>query len=136
MISTLLHFLKDVDLSIAVSDISGAQFVFQHLAWPQPAPVRRHDGSEAKGIVDDNSRREMACPEDRLVALAGVASELSKIRGETYIAGTWGRCSLRHLGFQSAGMSSKDKAGVSTRTPEHAMYTSPSWSWAEWSFDS
>ncbi|KAI0551728.1 heterokaryon incompatibility protein-domain-containing protein [Xylaria curta] len=79
-------------------------------------------------IVQEYSRRNLSFFTDRLPALAGIASELSAIYGERYLAGFWETSIIRHLGWKSHwylddgplfnGISKEEPAGV------------PSWSWA------
>ncbi|KAI1734989.1 heterokaryon incompatibility protein-domain-containing protein [Xylaria scruposa] len=84
-------------------------------------------------IVEEYSRRDLSFFTDRLPALAGIASELSAIYGERYLAGFWETSIVRHLGWTRSvnflqhsplfnGISDKEPAGV------------PSWSWASMPF--
>lgn len=73
-----------------------------------------------KKLVEQFSRREITKPEDRLPALAGIASELSIFWDDEYLAGTWKKCLQKCL--------------VWSRAPRCAPYfspstTAPSWSW-------
>jgi hypothetical protein len=73
-------------------------------------------------LVDNYSSRELTIFEDRLPALAGIASELQNIWKDTYLAGMWQNCLIRQLGWQRNDYILKDLP------PE--PFRSPSWSWA------
>jgi len=73
-------------------------------------------------VVENYSRRKLTDLEDRLPALAGIASELQKLWDDQYIAGMWRRCLVRHLGWYLSHPSGEEIRQV-------VSYTSPGWSW-------
>ncbi len=73
------------------------------------------------GIVEDYTRRDLAFPEDKLVAIAGLARRAQRILGGDYLAGLWKNRIHIGLAWQIP------KEMVATRAP---IYRAPSWSWA------
>ncbi|KAF2796295.1 HET-domain-containing protein [Melanomma pulvis-pyrius CBS 109.77] len=73
-------------------------------------------------VVDTFAGRELTVFEDRLPALAGIASELQNIWKDTYLAGMWQSFLIRQLGWQRNDYILEDLP------PE--PYRSPGWSWA------
>ncbi|KAK5192909.1 hypothetical protein LTR99_010724 [Exophiala xenobiotica] len=73
------------------------------------------------GIVEDYTRRDLAFPEDKLVAIAGLARRAQQILGGDYLAGLWKNRFHIGLAWQIP------KEMVATRAP---VYRAPSWSWA------
>lgn len=62
--------------------------------------------------------------DDRLPAIAGIASEFHRITGDTYIAGLWRSSLSKDLLWRCAYMSASD---TGSRT---FKYNAPTWSWA------
>ncbi|KAK5219554.1 hypothetical protein LTR72_007938 [Exophiala xenobiotica] len=73
------------------------------------------------GIVEDYTRRDLAFPEDKLVAIAGLARRAQQILGGDFLAGLWKNRFHIGLAWQIP------KEMVATRAP---VYRAPSWSWA------
>ncbi|KAE9367909.1 HET-domain-containing protein [Stipitochalara longipes BDJ] len=71
-----------------------------------------------EAIVEDYSSRELTVPQDRLPAIAGIASELARLWEDTSLAGMWKKCLVKHLAWERVG-----------RYPE-TKNIAPSWSWA------
>lgn len=72
-------------------------------------------------IVMNYSARHLTRQEDRLPALAGLASELQKVWKDSYLAGMWRNCLVAQLGW------------LGTQRHQSRMkdpYIAPSWSWA------
>jgi hypothetical protein len=84
-------------------------------------------------MINEYSRRDMKFFQDRLVALAGVASELAKSWNDTYLAGLWRRTVVEQLGWyrtelpQPFGISQTCQWKISYNCPLPAC--SPTWSW-------
>ncbi len=90
-----------------------------------------------RGIIKDYSRREITFPEDRLPAISGIVSELTKVWQDEYFAGMWKRCFIQHLGWSSPCPIRLYKTTIDNH-PRWATYVSPpllrpvqapSWSW-------
>jgi hypothetical protein len=75
-----------------------------------------HQRKTWNSLVQNYSRRKLTRFEDRLPALAGIASELQRVWGDKYIAGLWQRNLVSQLGWRHVG-------GLCT------PYRSPGWSW-------
>jgi Heterokaryon incompatibility protein (HET) len=106
-------------------------FYFSTLGYQLPASMssgRKGHHSEIprlqsriwRELVDNYSSRELTILEDRLPALAGIASELQNIWKDTYLAGMWQNCLIRQLGWQRTYI----------KDPPPEPFRSPSWSWA------
>ena len=73
-------------------------------------------------LVQNYSGRACTFPEDRMVALAGIARELGDYFGDFYLAGMWGKCLVELLGwFRKTDPSNSDQMG--------GLSSVPSWSW-------
>ena len=87
-------------------------------------------------VMEDYSRRDITFPEDRLPALAGVASALQKIWKDDYLAGMWNKLLIRHLGWHSAPAPSvkatPDTDFLNLHLPAKDQYRSPSWTWTSY----
>lgn len=84
-------------------------------------------------VVGDYSGRDVTFAEDRLPALAGIASELQKVWKDGYSAGMWWGCLVRHLGWGNDAddmAPSQDADSVHLHLPTGGEYHSPGWSWA------
>jgi hypothetical protein len=84
-----------------------------------------------KQIIDEYSQRNLTLFDDRLPALAGIATELAKSWNDVYLAGFWKKTIIQHLGwyrftpvFRRTG-NSKNFEGVDCTN----RIGSPSWSW-------
>lgn len=71
-------------------------------------------------IVDDYTQRLLSFPDDKLTALAAMASEVGANLGTTYLAGLWNK-------YLPAQLLWRLWAGPSKRPDK---YRAPSWSWA------
>jgi hypothetical protein len=81
-------------------------------------------------IVHDYSTRDLTVFDDRLPALAGIATELAKSWNDIYLAGFWEKTIIQHLGwYQHApyrtGLPRENFKGVDCTK----RVGSPSWSW-------
>jgi hypothetical protein len=74
-----------------------------------------------KDIVREYSKRKLSHAQDKLPALAGIASKIAEKTGHTYLAGLWAEDLLSGL------LWSRDFATVPLTRPQ---YRAPSWSWA------
>lgn len=86
-------------------------------------------------IIEDYSKRDLTYFEDRLPALAGVASRLSKVWSDVYLAGLWRRSIIQGLGWHRRDRTelelSNGKGFVEFRGADHTKRIGmPSWSWA------
>ncbi|KAF7507555.1 hypothetical protein GJ744_010346 [Endocarpon pusillum] len=76
-------------------------------------------------MVSAYSEKKLTRPSDKLVAMAGLASDLGgNWDGITYHAGLWSYRLRRNLLWSRRGVSENDSA------PQPFSYTAPSWSWA------
>jgi hypothetical protein len=73
-------------------------------------------------MVREYSRRKLTFAQDKLPALAGIASKLAEKTGYTYVAGLW----LQDL-LPTGLLWSRDFATTPLTRPQ---YRAPSWSWA------
>jgi hypothetical protein len=79
-------------------------------------------------LIHEYSRRELTLFTDRLPALAGVAFELWKYWGGTYVAGLWKESLVEHLGWQAGNSDSYGNIHIDIHIDEH-IGGLPSWSW-------
>ncbi|CAF9939835.1 hypothetical protein IMSHALPRED_001648 [Imshaugia aleurites] len=77
-------------------------------------------------IVCEYTGRAMSEPTDKLIALAGIASQFSAYLGTTYLAGLWERNLVSQLLWYKQSI----KPGEDGFTDVPEVYTAPSWSWA------
>jgi serine/threonine protein kinase len=75
-----------------------------------------------KDIVREYSKRKLSHAQDKLLALAGIASKIAEKTGQTYFAGLW----AEHL-LPTGLLWSRDFATIPLTRPR---YRAPSWSWA------
>lgn len=75
-----------------------------------------------KDIVREYSKRKLTFAQDKLPALAGIASKVAERTGHTYVAGLWLQ-DLLPIGL----LWSRDFATIPLSRPQ---YRAPSWSWA------
>ncbi|KAE9376151.1 HET-domain-containing protein, partial [Stipitochalara longipes BDJ] len=84
-------------------------------------------------IMGDYSGRDITFVEDRLPALAGIASELQRIWADGYLAGLWRKYLVRHLGWFSQAdasiYSGPDTGLFNLHLPKVDQYRSPGWTW-------
>jgi serine/threonine protein kinase len=73
-------------------------------------------------IVREYSKLNLTRAQDKLVAVAGIASEIAEKTGHTYLAGLW----AEHL-LPTGLLWSRDFATIPLTRPQ---YRAPSWSWA------
>ncbi|RDW67716.1 hypothetical protein BP6252_09112 [Coleophoma cylindrospora] len=73
-------------------------------------------------ILLDYTKRALSFPEDRLLALSGIASELQIAWGDIYLAGVWQSCLVQQLCWYRL----EDECGQPLNAPRNF----PSWSWA------
>lgn len=73
-------------------------------------------------IAQNYSMRRLTFPEDKLIAIAGIASELSRLWKDSYLYGCWGLLMIQCLGWRR---SPNVKQNLPGSGPEQA----PSWSW-------
>lgn len=79
------------------------------------------------GIIDVYSRSSLTRQEDKLIAISGIAQEMSSLLNDEYIAGLW----KNHLPSQllwSVTTPLVDNDGIPCFRP--ATYQAPTWSWA------
>lgn len=84
-----------------------------------------------KRIIDDYSQRNLTVFDDRLPALAGIATELSKAWNDVYLAGFWKKTITRHLGWYRSSTSSRRSRNSNNFEGVDCTKRigSPSWSW-------
>ncbi|KAH7364326.1 hypothetical protein BKA65DRAFT_134867 [Rhexocercosporidium sp. MPI-PUGE-AT-0058] len=75
-----------------------------------------------RDIVKEYSKRQLSVAQDKLPALAGVASEIASLSGQKYLAGLWSNDLIHSL------LWCRDFA--TTPLPPPLEYRAPSWSWA------
>jgi len=105
-------------------------------------PEKRVDNIEAlrselwNGIMEDYSGRDITFAEDRLPALAGVASELQKVWDDGYLAGMWRSQLIRQLGWYNATDAtikpSPETDSTYSHLPATDQYQSPGWTWTSY----
>lgn len=92
---------------------------------PEGSPVRANDQiSMWHYVIEDYSARMLSEPEDRLNAVAGVASELAALWGDEYAFGLWENSFIENLHWRKR--LSDDGNYPDSRRSARA----PSWSWA------
>ncbi|KAK4225661.1 heterokaryon incompatibility protein-domain-containing protein [Podospora fimiseda] len=79
-----------------------------------------------KSIMFNYSRRNLSCFNDRLPALAGVATVLGKVWGDNYLAGLWEKTITQQLGWYRPLHRSELLINLSAADKS----SGPSWSWA------
>jgi len=110
--------------------------VDENLAWRDTQESREYyltltQDHTWKPIIHEYSQRNLTLFDDRLPALAGMATELAKSWNDVYLAGFWKKTIIQHLGwhrstpvFRRTG-NSKNFEGVDCTN----RIGSPSWSW-------
>ena len=76
-------------------------------------------------LVEEYSSSFLTKPEDKLIALSGLAKEMSPLLHETYYAGLWRSALPQSLLWCSTRFQSNGRASV-----RPSQYRAPSWSWA------
>ncbi|KAF2676494.1 HET-domain-containing protein [Lentithecium fluviatile CBS 122367] len=90
-------------------------------------------------IVEEFCRRYLTFPDDKLPAMAGIASQIHEITKDQYLAGHWRRELERSL-FWRAKLGGHSPRSRITTARRVRKYRAPSWSWAsmehqiEWKF--
>ena len=79
-----------------------------------------------KYIVEDFCSRELTVSDDRLVALAGIATSLSQSTGYRYLVGIWDR----KFDYSVTLMELLWSSSSGYFCPRPSRYRAPSWSWA------
>ena len=103
---------------------------------PKPQPTLKINNTEAYDFWRCTVERYMDCKltydEDKLIAIAGIASKLATVTGERYLAGLWENSSLVEALLWYVPMQSQEDGSPSKRTPplNKTGYRAPSWSWA------
>jgi Heterokaryon incompatibility protein (HET) len=87
-------------------------------SWKSEDPTKQHNRWLA--ILEDYTRRSLSRPEDRLPAIAGIASRINSVLQDTYRAGHFKSKLLHSLIWQCRPISAF----------ESTEYRAPSWSWA------
>lgn len=75
-------------------------------------------------MIEDYSNRELTFAGDRLLAIAGIASELHAFFKDTYLAGLWKEDLVQQLGWRQV------ENHHASSSPYILSRTAPSWSWA------
>lgn len=91
--------------------------------WDSPLTKPSQEFSKLwRDIVKEYSKRQLSVSQDKLPALAGVASEIASLSGQKYLAGLWNNDLIHSL------LWCRDFA--TTPLPPPVQYRAPSWSWA------
>ena len=77
-----------------------------------------------KQIICEYSKRDLTLFDDRLPALAGIATELAKSWNDVYLAGFWKKTIIQHLGWYRSTPALNFEGVHCTK-----RIGSPSWSW-------
>jgi hypothetical protein len=80
-------------------------------------------------IVADFSSRALTQASDRLPAVAGLAQEVARATGATYLAGLWDRNLLRWLCWSVDKSWLAEARGSASASAKTGDYYAPSWSW-------
>jgi hypothetical protein len=89
-----------------------------------------------KDIISHYSGRDLSVFEDRLPALAGIASELSKycgdifMMGDNYLSGFWQETLIQHLGWRGKGRKTETGRQIFANCEPNKRIGMPMWSWA------
>lgn len=104
------------------------------LGEPIDAPSLENDISRAEklhsawlGLVEDYSQRDLGVPDDKLIAIAGLAEEFDALWGKhigTYLVGHWKNYLVQSLCWWVS------RDDPSQPRPKPKTYRAPSWSWA------
>jgi hypothetical protein len=82
-------------------------------------------------LINEYSGRDLSVFEDRLPALAGIAYELWKYWGDTYVAGFWKASLVQHLGWCKRGSDElHGERKIFVGMDANKRIGSPSWSWS------
>ncbi|KAH6714839.1 heterokaryon incompatibility protein-domain-containing protein [Leptodontidium sp. MPI-SDFR-AT-0119] len=100
-------------------------------AEPTGPDLRNQQSIIWKKVVEDYSGRDITFPDDRLPALAGIASELQRLWRDDYVAGMWRSCLIKHLGWYRTGEEDVSPPAEGNLSNLHLplTYQSPGWSW-------
>jgi hypothetical protein len=91
--------------------------------WEKPFVFgKKNDSSSWRSIITAYSRTNLTVPDDRLIALSGVAKKFASLKGDKYVAGLWRRNLERELLWYLDNQAK--------RSPRPTQYCAPSWSWA------
>src|SRR5207244_7875306 len=103
---------------------------------PPTAKPRLHSGSRQElrqswcSLVETYSDSHLTQPSDKMIALAGLASQFRDIAGDIYLAGLWKADLVKPLCCRYDSSSDDHRKMYRSRT---LHYYAPTWSWA--SFD-
>src|SRR5205814_1278615 len=75
------------------------------------------------GIISDHSARSLTKELDRLPAISGLAEEVARATGSTYVAGFWKDQLMPGLNWKIV----EDESSGAPKRPD--KYYAPSWSW-------
>ena len=107
--------------------------IFEREAAPKSKHYQNQDDIW-RNIVKTYSKRNITHSEDRLPALAGIASELQIVWNDKYVAGLWQKCLLGHLLWTAEakyGSNLDENQPLIYNCNDVAIgYQSPGWSWA------
>jgi hypothetical protein len=100
---------------------------FADKASPSLKPMSAWDlASSWIDIVIDYTHRSLSFEDDKLEAIAGIASEFQRLQnGDRYLAGMWRSCLIMELMWMVDA--SKE---IRALRPRPGKYRAPSWSWA------
>jgi Heterokaryon incompatibility protein (HET) len=119
------------DLPVSVFGLLDKQFAWRDTQDSREYYLKHTQDRKWKEIIQEYSQRNLTFFDDRLPALAGIATELAKSWNDIYLAGFWKKTITQHLGWyrsESAFRStrnSKNFEGVDGTN----LIGSPSWSW-------
>ncbi|CZR66340.1 uncharacterized protein PAC_16241 [Phialocephala subalpina] len=128
---TYLEFNVDCpDLPVSVFGLVDENLALRRCEESREYYLRVTQDQKWTQIIHDYSTRDLTVFDDRLPALAGIATELAKSWNDIYLAGFWKKTIIQHLGWYRntpyrTGFPRKNFKGVdcTKRTG------SPSWSW-------
>lgn len=111
--------------------------IFEREASPKSKNYQNQD-EIWRTIIKTYSKRNITASEDRLPALAGIASELQIVWNDKYVAGLWQKCLLGHLLWTAEAKfgSNLDKNQSLTYNCNNVVtgYQSPGWSWTTYHY--
>jgi hypothetical protein len=133
-----VEFMDRTDVPMSDGLEEGQDPQLPRLPWSSPmfslGVSRDHVRQVWLVIRGEYTRRKLSCAEDKLVAIAALASELAGVYGK-YLAGLWEQDLFMDLQWRrpdselESSSTSHDSWHI-RRLPRPTQYRAPSWSWA------
>jgi hypothetical protein len=127
VLETYLDFQFDcLDLPVSVFGLVDENLALRKTEEMREFYLRLTQDQIWTRIIHEYSERDLTLFDDRLPALAGIATELAKSWNDIYLVGFWEKTIIQHLGWhRCTGPPRRNLEGVDCTK----RIGSPSWSW-------